>query len=382
MNRPTTRAVRRPSRPTYPMCVDCGRRAHKNTLLRGAEWPCRCARCWEMLSYPHIACERYEDGESIPDSIFEKLFEFDGAACVDCGLTAHENTLHPSVEWHSRCARCWEMRTYPAIARQRYDAGEWIPGPIYNDLLEIETDELGGCEDADEGGDPVDDGQFNNDELMVAEPSWMTDLPQNAITPDIEQLVAEAFSPFEDRARSFWEWLTDFDVRGAQMAQKLASAKNAQALLRTRKDLIADMTEMFQSATDLRRRQLEAFLNELTLKEQIAEKLALTGARLATLKAIETTRRQKLLEAPPEPVSRSQQVVGEHREELQARAAAQRAALADFRSEVAAIIDEDIDDGQKAHELRAVLESYRLPENALPKRVRQFLANVDGEAEP
>lgn len=310
--------------------------------------------------------------------------------CIDCGQQpADLRSFAQGESWPARCSSCWDLRHDPVWARQCFDQGYAIPIGIYDALLEIEAD-FGGYEDTDEGvcsdgqivwyegGDPVDDDECDNDEVMVAEPSWMAELPQNIVTPDIQQLVAEAFSPFEDRRRTFLEWLTDFDVRGAQMAQKLAAAGNAQALLRVRIDLIADMTALFQSVTDLRRRQLEAFLNELALREQIAEQLTLASTRLGTLKAIETSRHQKLLEAPPETLSHSQQIVGEHREELQARASAQRAALADFRSEVAAIIDEDIDDGQKAHELRALLESYRLPENALPKRVRQFLADVDG----
>lgn len=311
--------------------------------------------------------------------------------CIDCGQQpADPQSFGQGESWPARCPSCLGLRRNPVWARQCFDEGYAIPIGIYDALLEIEADDFGGYEDADEGvcsadqivwyegGDPVDDGEFDNDEVMVAEPSWMTELPQHIVTPDIQWLVEEAFSPFEDRRRTFLEWLTDFDVRGAQMAQKLVAAGNAQTLLRVRIDLIADMTALFQSVTDLRRRQLEAFLNELALKERIIEQLTLASTRLGTLKAIETSRRQKLLEAPPETISHSQQIVGEHCEELQARASAQRAALADFRSEVAAIIDEDIDDGQKAHELRALLESYRLPENALPKRVRQFLADVDG----
>jgi len=293
--------------------------------------------------------------------------------CVDCQQQqADPQSFAQGEEWPARCPSCWGLRRDSVWARKCVNDGYAVPTAIYADLLEIEAQE----------SDSADDRQVGNDALMVAEPSWMTDLPQGAITPDIEQLVAEAFSPLEDRSRTFWEWLTDFDARGAQMAQKLAAAKDAQGLIQARTDLIAGMTQMFQSATDLRRRQLEAFLNEITLREQITEKLALAGTRLGTLKAIEVSRQQKLLEAPKEPVSRNQQVVGEHREELQARAAARRAALADFRSQVADIMAEDIDDGQKAHELRAVLESYRLSENAFPKHIRQFLADIDIEEEP
>ncbi|MDO8430785.1 MAG: hypothetical protein Q7S58_00095 [Candidatus Binatus sp.] len=302
------------------------------------------------------------------------------------------HSLIPNEPWRQRCYQCHEWRVVPHLAYSDYKDGAEIPTPIYDWLMDTEYGDIiraDGLECVEDSADN-DDNQESLElyqapeptSLAVAEPSWMNELPDRIVTPDIQQLVEEAFSPFEDRRRSFWEWLTEFDVRGAQMAQKLAAAGNAQALLRVRKDMVADMTALFQSVTDLRSGQLEAFLNELTLREQIAEKLALASTRLGTLKAIETSRRQKLLEAPPEAVSRSQQVVGEHREELQARAAAQRAALADFRSEVADIIDEDIDDGQKAHELRALLESYRLPENALPKRIRQFLADVDGEDEP
>lgn len=224
--------------------------------------------------------------------------------------------------------------------------------------------------------------------LVRREPSSkamiLPELQQPLITGDIRRLIAEASAPVENRRRTVSEWWNNEDPREKQLVKKIQARRTAIVLVKQQTEFMASLSELAKQADDFRRERLEAQLAELELRDRIAERLSLRSGRLATQRAIESETHCKLLEAEaaPEPVSRSQQIVGEHREELQARAAAQRAALADFRSEVAAIIAEDVDDGQKAHELRAVLESYRLPENALPKRVRQFLADVDGEDEP
>lgn len=305
--------------------------------------------------------------------------------CVDCGEPSHRNTLRGGIEWPCRCARCLELRTYPHIARQKCDAGEWIPDQIYNDLLATETTEssVGVQENPVDYYDTEDDGDQSMSLQQVTEaPTWLAEWQQTIVSADIRSLVDRAFAVMSNRKRTFLEWLRGVDLRAEQMFQKLTAAQDAQTLLEQRRQLIERLSYVFDAGTTLRHKQLQAALEEVRLKSEIAEQIALTGSRIRTLLAAEQSQQQKLLEQHARPLSRReqrQQVIDDHREELRSRSTARRVALADVRGEVNRIMDSAVDDAQAAYEIREVLQSYGLSEDALPKAVQRFLKTAEGD---
>lgn len=300
-----------------------------------------------------------------------------------------------NVDILKTCASCGQRYWWTAQQRQEY-AAQGLPAPTQCSVCcpvaypEPSNDEdQGGDEDQEQAlelYEEQDNDQDGGGQSLVAwnqtAPMIVTHLPSDIVTADVQHLVNEAFADFDDRQRTFLEWLQGVDLRGQRMAQKLGASHDAQALIDEQQKIVDKLTHLSQSRSNLRRQELDAMLAELNVQAQIMEKLMLTGPRLRTLQMLEMQRQQALLPAPVQPTlpepSHYQQIVGEHLEEVQAKSGARRAAIRACRAEVRDIMDDgDLSDEEGAYEVRAILEAYGLPDIALPKSVQKFLASVE-----
>ena len=204
------------------------------------------------------------------------------------------------------------------------------------------------------------------------------ELQQPLITDDIRQLIGEASAPVVDRGRTFSEWWNDVDVREQQLVKKIQAGRTANILVKQRVEIMKSVNEMAQMAANLRRQKLEAELAELELEDRITERVALRDVRLQTQRALEETRRRKLLQSHESSASTRGRIINDHRADLRAKAWAHERAVKDLYSLLDEAMHSNAPDYLKAARIRGILGVYlQHHEIVVPPEVQQLLARVD-----
>jgi hypothetical protein len=214
---------------------------------------------------------------------------------------------------------------------------------------------------------------------------------------DIKRLIEQASTPIEYRSQTFWEWWNNVDLEAAQVEQKLRAGNYADQLLSQRLELIRKMQEIAKTAfeaaqaqSEARQKLLVAYRDQMRLEGEIVQEQALRAERLKTLQLEQEHKNAQLMAAlnpppalPPAPVEtdedRAQQVVDRHLLEFRTRASMHQRVISDFLKEVRSVYDSSTDDTEKALRIRAVMQTYRRGEEALPIDVRKFLDLVEDD---
>jgi hypothetical protein len=206
---------------------------------------------------------------------------------------------------------------------------------------------------------------------------------------DIAALLHEASQPVTTRGKSFMEWLRGIDPQAEHLARKMAAQRNADELVVQRTQLFNHLQQMINAATEaeiaeIRRhvRVRQAYWEAMEAEQASRHQWALREARARTELAEEFVRHQRLLSPAPEPAADTQALadpISQERYRRRQITSGKRALIRDCVNEMRHLFDANMDDDERRAHMRAVLDSYEMEVEDMPKYVQRFLRSADDE---
>lgn len=199
----------------------------------------------------------------------------------------------------------------------------------------------------------------------------------------LSDLLMKATEPIPLKERGLFEAFFDLDPNALERAKCQDAREKADYLLDSMDKVLALVRKQAETQGVVLKQELEA---PTTVEREKLRRRRLEAAaehvefKRETLRLQEAKKQQALLEPTKPAVSPTKRVINEYREKFAVKADAEQDVITDCRRRVADIFMADIDDHEKALRIHAVLRTYRLGSEALPKVVRELLDRVDQES--
>jgi hypothetical protein len=336
-------------------------------------------------------------------------------ACPDCRETEFE------------CDECGA--TFWSKVDEDGDAIESCPDCADDDDADVETefecDECGTSfwSETDEDGDSVkacpecygeeDDEESSLPALYQGQEIAVPELPELPVPDifrnrhlmfrDIEALLYEASEPITNRSRGLMEWLRGADLQAEHMARKQTATQRARSLTSERTALFNEIESMIEAATAAQIAEFEHYIAvrqahwcAVTKEQEARHEYAINEARARTELLEEAVHQRQLVESVRGRRELVRTALADFPAQSEQKALPEADPIADERlrrrtiaSGKVALIDDCIaelrqvkrsrrrDPTEKAAAMRAILDTYAMEVEDLPRDLQRFIGEAD-----